>query len=254
VVESKNENEAHKSSESEEQTAYRWKLCNVTAGPDYIPCLDNLLAIRNLRSTKHYDHRKRHGPEEPPTCLVPLPEGYQRSLEWPASREKPVPDIALGKRSQVVLDVRCGVASFGGYLFDKDVLTISFSPKDEHEAQVQFALERAIRRISDVMGTKRLPFPSRVFDMPVPDIALGKRSQVVLDVRCGVASFGGYLFDKDVLTISFSPKDEHEAQVQFALERAIRRISDVMGTKRLPFPSRVFDMVHCALSRVPWHI
>lgn len=76
----------------------------------------------------------------------------------------------------------------------------------------------------------------------------------MLDVGCGVASFGGYLFDRDVLTMSFAPKDEHEAQVQFALERGIPAISAVMGTKRLPFPSRVFDVIHCARCRVPWHI
>lgn len=77
---------------------------------------------------------------------------------------------------------------------------------------------------------------------------------MVLDVGCGVASFGGYLFEKDVLTMSFAPKDEHEAQVQFALERGIPAVSAVMGTKRLPFPSKVFDIVHCARCRVPWHI
>ncbi|KAJ0041149.1 hypothetical protein Pint_27382 [Pistacia integerrima] len=88
----------------------------------------------------------------------------------------------------------------------------------------------------------------------VPDIAWGKRSRVVLDVGCGVASFGGFLFDRDVLTMSFAPKDEHEAQVQFALERGIPGISAVMGTKRLPYPGKVFDIVHCARCRVPWHI
>lgn len=86
------------------------------------------------------------------------------------------------------------------------------------------------------------------------DIAWGKRSRVILDVGCGVASFGGFLFERDVLAMSFAPKDEHEAQVQFALERGIPGISAVMGTKRLPFPGRVFDVVHCARCRVPWHI
>lgn len=88
----------------------------------------------------------------------------------------------------------------------------------------------------------------------MPDIAWGKRSRVVLDVGCGVASFGGFLFDRDVLAMSFAPKDEHEAQVQFALERGIPALSAVMGTQRLPFPARVFDIVHCARCRVPWHI
>lgn len=88
----------------------------------------------------------------------------------------------------------------------------------------------------------------------MPDIAWGKRTRVILDVGCGVASFGGFLFERDVLTMSMAPKDEHEAQVQFALERGIPAISAVMGTKRLPFPGRVFDAVHCARCRVPWHI
>ncbi|KAG1360630.1 putative methyltransferase PMT27 [Cocos nucifera] len=53
--------------------------------------------------------------------------------------------------------------------------------------------------------------------------------------------------------MSFAPKDEHEAQVQMALERGIPAISAVMGSQRLPFPSKVFDLVHCARCRVPWH-
>ncbi|KAF9609852.1 hypothetical protein IFM89_018837, partial [Coptis chinensis] len=79
-----------------------------------------------------------------------------------------------------------------------------------------------------------------------PDISWGKHTRVVMDVRCGVASFGEFLFEKNVLTMSLAPKDEHEAQVQFALERGIPTISAVMGTKILPFPARVFDAVHCA--------
>lgn len=87
-----------------------------------------------------------------------------------------------------------------------------------------------------------------------PEIAWGTKSRVVFDVGCGVASFGGYLVEKDVLTMSLAPKDNHEAQVQFALERGIPAILGVMGTKRLPFPSSVFDLVHCSRCRVPWHI
>ena len=86
AAESKNEKETQRS--STKQSGYEWKICNVTAGSDYIPCLDNLQAIRSLRSTKHYEHRERHCPEEPPTCLVSLPEGYKRPITWPTSREK----------------------------------------------------------------------------------------------------------------------------------------------------------------------
>ncbi|XP_010546331.1 PREDICTED: probable methyltransferase PMT26 [Tarenaya hassleriana] len=222
ATESKNEKEAqHVSSD------YRWTLCNTTAGPDYIPCLDNLQAIRSLRSTKHYEHRERHCPENQPTCLVPLPEGYRRPIEWPKSREKiwynnvPHTKLAEVKGHQNWVKVTGEYLTFPG-------------------GGTQFK-HGALHYIDFIQES-------------VPDIAWGKRSRVVLDVGCGVASFGGFLFDRDVITMSLAPKDEHEAQVQFALERGIPAISAVMGTQRLPFPGRVFDIVHCARCRVPWHI
>ncbi|KAH9717363.1 putative methyltransferase PMT26 [Citrus sinensis] len=225
ATESKNEKEAQQS--SNQQNGYNWKLCNVTAGADFIPCLDNLQAIKKLRSTKHYEHRERHCPEEPPTCLVPLPEGYKRSIEWPTSREKiwyynvPHTKLAKIKGHQNWVKVTGEYLTFpgGGTQFKNGALHY-----------IDFIQES------------------------VPDVAWGKRTRVVLDVGCGVASFGGFLFDRGVLSMSFAPKDEHEAQVQFALERGIPAISAVMGTERLPFPGIVFDAVHCARCRVPWHI
>jgi Putative S-adenosyl-L-methionine-dependent methyltransferase len=89
AVESKSEKEVQSSNLSQgKMKSYKWKLCDVTAGPDYIPCLDNEKAIKNLKSTKHYEHRERHCPEAGPTCLVSLPEGYKRSIQWPQSRDK----------------------------------------------------------------------------------------------------------------------------------------------------------------------
>jgi len=205
---------------------YSWKLCNVSSGPDYIPCLDNEMAIRQLHSTAHYEHRERHCPEVPPKCLVPLPEGYKKPITWPTSRAKiwynnvPHTKLAVVKRAQNWLRVSGKYLTFpgGGTQFKHGALHY-----------VDF-VEKAL-----------------------PDISWGKHSRVVLDVGCGVASFGGFLFEKDVLVMSFAPKDEHEAQVQLALERGIPAISAVMGTRRLPFPSVVFDIVHCARCRVPWH-
>ncbi|BAT79175.1 hypothetical protein LR48_Vigan04g125900 [Vigna angularis] len=224
AAESKNEKE---SQESSKPAGYNWKLCNVSAGPDFIPCLDNWKAIRNLRSTKHYEHRERHCPEEPPTCVVPVPDGYKRSIEWPRSREKiwyhnvPHTKLAQVKGHQNWVKVTGEYLTFPG-------------------GGTQFK-HGALHYIDFIQET-------------VPDIAWGKRTRVILDVGCGVASFGGFLFERDVLAMSLAPKDEHEAQVQFALERGIPAISAVMGTKRLPFPGKVFDVVHCARCRVPWHI
>ncbi|KAM3285773.1 putative methyltransferase PMT27 isoform X1 [Capsicum chacoense] len=203
-----------------------WQLCKVEAHADYIPCLDNEEAIKKLKTTKHYEHRERHCPQEAPTCLVSLPQGYKTPIEWPKSRDKiwyhNVPHTLLAevKGHQNWVKVSGEFLTFPG-------------------GGTQF-IHGALHYLDFVQEA-------------VPDIAWGKRTRVVLDVGCGVASFGGYLFERDVLAMSFAPKDEHEAQVQFALERGIPAISAVMGTQRLPFPSGVFDLVHCARCRVPWH-
>ena len=223
ATESKNEKEVQ--SKPSNGIIYNWKLCNVAAGTDYIPCLDNEAAIAKL-ARKHYEHRERHCPEEAPTCLVPLPEGYQRPIQWPESRNKvwyhnvPHTKLAVVKGHQNWVKVTGEYLTFpgGGTQFKNGAL--------HYIDKIQEAL---------------------------PKIAWGKRTRVILDVGCGVASFGGYLFERDVLTMSFAPKDEHEAQVQFALERGIPAISAVMGTQRLPFPGRVYDAIHCARCRVPWH-
>ncbi|KMT09498.1 hypothetical protein BVRB_6g129670 isoform B [Beta vulgaris subsp. vulgaris] len=221
------ENVKGKDEESGESLyGYTWKLCNVTAGHDYIPCLDNEKALKKLRTTKHFEHRERHCPEDPPTCLVPAPEGYKKSVQWPQSRDRiwfhnvPHTELAKVKGHQNWVKVAGEFLTFPG-------------------GGTQF-IHGALHYIDFLEKT-------------IPGIKWGKHTRVVLDVGCGVASFGGYLFDRDVLTMSFAPKDEHEAQVQFALERGIPAISAVMGSQRLPFPSRVFDAVHCARCRVPWH-
>ncbi|XP_020112399.1 probable methyltransferase PMT26 [Ananas comosus] len=203
-----------------------WKMCNVSAGADYIPCLDNKKALKKIHSYRHYEHRERHCPEESPTCLVPLPKGYRRSIEWPQSRDRiwynnvPYTKLAEVKGHQNWVKVTGEYLSFPG-------------------GGTQF-IHGALHYIDFLQQS-------------VHGLAWGKHTRVILDVGCGVASFGGYLFERDVLAMSFAPKDEHEAQVQFALERGIPAISAVMGSQRLPFPSKVFDLVHCARCRVPWH-
>ncbi|KAK9194308.1 hypothetical protein WN944_005012 [Citrus x changshan-huyou] len=71
-----------------DQYSHCWKVCNATARPDCIPCLDNLQAIRILSSTKHYEHRERYCPEEACTCIAPLLKGYKRSIKWPKSGDR----------------------------------------------------------------------------------------------------------------------------------------------------------------------
>lgn len=66
----------------------RWRACRLgSVTVDYIPCLDNSKAIKQLKSKKHLEHRERHCPKPPPRCLVPLPEGYKIPVQWPQSKD-----------------------------------------------------------------------------------------------------------------------------------------------------------------------
>ncbi|KAL2339715.1 hypothetical protein Fmac_007655 [Flemingia macrophylla] len=227
ATESQHEKESQKSSIAIESRKYDWKLCNTTTGSEYIPCLDNWQAIRKLNSIRHYEHRERHCPDEPITCLVSLPEGYRSPIKWPKSRDMIWYNNAPHTKLVEVKGHQNWVKVTGEYLTFPGGGT-------------QFK-HGALHYIEFIQKS-------------LPKIAWGKRTRVILDVGCGVASFGGYLFEKDVLTMSFAPKDVHEAQVQFALERGIPATLGVMGTIRLPYPGSVFDLVHCARCRVPWHI
>ncbi|KAI9162104.1 hypothetical protein LWI28_023904 [Acer negundo] len=53
--------------------------------------------------------------------------------------------------------------------------------------------------------------------------------------------------------MSFAPRDTHEAQVQFALERGVPALIGILASKRLPYPSRAFDMAHCSRCLIPWN-
>ncbi|CAF1700870.1 hypothetical protein HID58_052250 [Brassica napus] len=212
-------------SHDQEEEVVKWDLCKGAESVDYIPCLDNRDAIKQLKSRRHMEHRERHCPEPTPKCLVPLPDNYKPPVPWPKSRDMvwynnvPHPKLVEYKKEQnwVKKEGEFLVFPGGGTQFKYGVTHY-----------VEF-IEKAL-----------------------PVIKWGKNIRVVLDVGCGVASFGGFLLDKDVITMSFAPKDEHEAQIQFALERGIPATLSVIGTQQLTFPANAFDLIHCARCRVHW--
>lgn len=57
---------------------------------EYIPCLDNVDAIRRLPSTEKGERFERHCPEQGRglNCLVPAPKGYRTPIPWPKSRDE----------------------------------------------------------------------------------------------------------------------------------------------------------------------
>ncbi|BBG98085.1 Peptide-N4-(N-acetyl-beta-glucosaminyl) asparagine amidase A protein [Prunus dulcis] len=204
---------------------FNWRLCTGSVAVDYIPCLDNFQAIKALKSRRHMEHRERYCPQPSPRCLEPLPKGYKVPVPWPESRDMiwydnvPHPKLVEYKKDQNWVKKSDDYLIFPG-------------------GGTQF--KEGVNHYTDFI------------EKTLPVIEWGRHVRVVLDVGCGVASFGGYLLDRNVITMSFAPKDEHEAQIQFALERGIPATLSVIGTQRLTFPDNAYDLIHCARCRVHW--
>nr|XP_043619512.1 probable methyltransferase PMT11 isoform X2 [Erigeron canadensis] len=194
---------------------------------DYIPCMDNVEVIKRLKSTKKGEKFERHCPENGKglNCLVPNPKGYKAPIPWPRSRDEVwysnVPHAQLAEYK-------------GGQNW-----IVAYKDKFRFPGggtQFIHGADQYIDQISKM----------------IPEIAFGKHTRVVLDIGCGVASFGAYLTSRNVLTMSVAPKDVHENQIQFALERGVPAMLAAFATKRLLYPSQAFDLIHCSRCRVNW--
>ncbi|KAL0407984.1 UNVERIFIED_CONTAM: putative methyltransferase PMT20 [Sesamum radiatum] len=191
---------------------------------DYTPCTDP------KRWKKFNVHRlaflERHCPPvfEKKECLVPPPDGYKLPIRWPKSRDEcwyrnvPYDWINKQKSNQhwLVKEGEKFLFPGGGTMFPNGVSSYVDLMQD------------LIPEMKD--GTIR----------------------TAIDTGCGVASWGGDLLDRGILTVSLAPRDNHEAQVQFALERGIPAMLGVLSTQRLPFPSLSFDIAHCSRCLIPW--
>ncbi|KAI3470780.1 hypothetical protein Pfo_027443 [Paulownia fortunei] len=194
---------------------------------EYIPCLDNQDAIEKLNSTEKGEKFERHCPEKGKglDCLIPAPKGYRTPIPWPRSRDEVwfsnVPHARLaedkGGQNWITIDKDKFKFPGGGTQF--------IHGADQYLDQIE---------------------------KMVPEIAFGRHTRVALDVGCGVASFGAYLLSRNVITLSVAPKDVHENQIQFALERGVPAMVAAFATRRLLYPSQAFDLIHCSRCRINW--
>lgn len=194
---------------------------------EHIPCLDNVEEISKLNSTERGEKYERHCPGEGKglNCVVPVPQGYKIRIPWPKSRDEVwfnnVPHTRL-------------VEDKGGQNW--------ISRKDD-------------RFIFPGGGTQFIHGANQYLDQisqMVPEIEFGHYTRVALDIGCGVASFGAFLLQHNVTTLSIAPKDVHENQIQFALERGVPAMVAVFATRRLLYPSQAFDLIHCSRCRINW--
>ncbi|CAN1333975.1 Probable methyltransferase PMT14 [Linum perenne] len=205
--------DSHHNIEIAEKTKIKYKVykpCDASF-TDYTPCQEQ--------------DRERHCPpvEEKLHCLVPAPKGYTAPFPWPKSRDYvyyanvPFKSLTVEKANQNWVQYQGNVFKFpgGGTMFPQGA-------------------DAYIDELASVI--------------PIADGSV----RTALDTGCGVASWGAYMLKRNVLAMSFAPRDNHEAQVQFALERGVPAVIGVLGTIRLPYPSRAFDMAQCSRCLIPW--
>ncbi|GAV80866.1 Methyltransf_29 domain-containing protein [Cephalotus follicularis] len=205
-----------------EPKAEVFKPCDVKY-TDYTPCQEQDRAMKFPRDNMIY--RERHCPpeEEKLHCLIPAPKGYMTPFPWPKSRDYvhyanvPHKSLTVEKAIQNWVQFQGNVFKFpgGGTMFPQGA-------------------DAYIDELASVI--------------PIADGSV----RTALDTGCGVASWGAYLMKRNVLAMSFAPRDNHEAQVQFALERGVPAVIGVLGSIRLPYPPRAFDMAQCSRCLIPW--
>ncbi|KAI0500317.1 hypothetical protein KFK09_018529 [Dendrobium nobile] len=202
--------------------AKNFEPCDATL-TDYTPCQDQNRAMTFPRENMAY--RERHCPpnKEKLRCLIPAPKGYMTPFPWPKSRDY-VPYVNVPYKSLIVEKAVQNWVQLEGNL-------LKFPGVGEMFPQ---GADAYIDELASVI--------------PIADGTI----RTALDTGCGVASWGAYLFKQNILTMSFAPRDSHEAQVQFALERGVPAVIGVLGTIKLPYPSRAFDMVHSARCLIQW--
>ncbi|OIV98746.1 hypothetical protein TanjilG_24917 [Lupinus angustifolius] len=202
--------------------AFNAPPCNVSLS-EYTPCEDVQRSLKFPRENLIY--RERHCPEanEVLKCRIPAPYGYRIPFRWPESRDSvwyanvPHKELTIEKKNQNWVRYEGERLKFpgGGTMFPRG----------------------ASAYIDDIGALINLKDGS---------------IRTALDTGCGVASWGAYLLSRDILAMSFAPRDTHEAQVQFALERGVPALIGVIASIRLPYPSRAFDIAHCSRCLIPW--
>ncbi|KAJ0974557.1 hypothetical protein J5N97_016522 [Dioscorea zingiberensis] len=203
-------------------SAKRFPACPMNFS-EYTPCQDQRRGRRFDRGMLVY--RERHCPEKDELirCLIPAPPKYKTPFKWPQSRDYawydniPHKELSIEKAVQNWIQVEGDRFRFpgGGTMFPRG----------------------ADAYIDDINAL-----------IPLTDGSI----RTAVDTGCGVASWGAYLLKRNILTMSFAPRDTHEAQVQFALERGVPAMIGVIGSQRMPYPARAFDMAHCSRCLIPW--
>lgn len=220
---------------------------------EYTPCEDRKRGRRFERAMLVYRERHCPGKDEEIRCLIPAPPKYRTPFKWPQSRDFawfnniPHKELSIEKAVQNWIQVDGQRFRFpgGGTMFPRGADTY-IDDIGKLISLTDGKIRTAIDTGCGVRGEDQKKHLASGFLM-------SWQCAHAFASSLQVASWGAYLLKRNILAMSFAPRDTHEAQVQFALERGVPAIIGVMGKQRLPYPSRSFDMAHCSRCLIPWH-
>ncbi|KAG6432580.1 hypothetical protein SASPL_104161 [Salvia splendens] len=193
----------------------KFSICEMNMN-DYAPGLDDVDSDFQLNLSE-----KGKGLD----CLVPRPKGYKLHIPWPKSRD----EVWFDNIPHTLVD------------------RVNKDPVLRKDDKLVFPGDGP----QFIRGTNK--YLDQISKM-VPEIAFGRHTRVALDISSGLASFGAYLLERNVTTLSIAPRDVHHNQIELALERGVPAMIATFGRHRLPYPSQAFDLVHCSRCGVNWTV
>ncbi|KAI3714310.1 hypothetical protein L1987_72907 [Smallanthus sonchifolius] len=199
---------------------------------DYVPCYNvsaNLLA--GFKDGEEFD-RHCEVSQDQTYCLVRPPRDYRTPLSWPVGR-----DVIWNANVKISKDQFLSSGSMTKRLMLLEENQISFHSDDE---LIFDGVRDHSRQVAEMIG---LGSDAKFWQAGV---------RMVLDIGCGFGSFGAHLLSLKLMTVCMAAYELTGSQVQLSLERGLPAIIGNFISRKLPFPSLSYDMVHCAQCGVSW--
>nr|XP_043624387.1 probable methyltransferase PMT5 [Erigeron canadensis] len=229
-----------------EQTASDYlELTNLSSGLDnlevgicgkerehYVPCYnvsENLLT--GFKDGEEFD-RHCELSQDHEECLVRPPKDYKTPLSWPVGR-----DVIWNANVRISKDQFLSSGSMTKRLMLLEENQISFHSDD---GLLFDGVKEYSHQVAEMIG----------LGSDAEFLQAGVRT--VLDIGCGFGSFGAHLLSLKLMAVCMAAYELTGSQVQLSLERGLPAVIGNFISRKLPFPSLSYDMVHCAQCGILW--
>ncbi|KVH97717.1 putative S-adenosyl-L-methionine-dependent methyltransferase [Cynara cardunculus var. scolymus] len=198
----------------------------------YVPCYNvsaNLLA--GFKDGEEFD-RHCELTRDQEDCLVRPPRDYKTPLSWPLGG-----DVIWNANVKITKDQFLSSGSMTKRLMLLEENQISFHSDD---GLIFDGVKEYSHQIAEMIG----------LSSDAEFLQAGVRT--VLDIGCGFGSFGAHLLSLKLMAVCMAAYELTGSQVQLSLERGLPAIIGNFISRKLPFPSLSYDMVHCAQCGILW--